>query len=613
MMKIPIHFLAAAATTAAALLPARADTRYPAAVEAAATNRALVAAAAGDCPVAVATVKALSRIRRTPDLFPPDGDFRGPVRFVAAKGEYEAASVQLFSTADIAAAEARLTPLVSAAGDEIPASAIDAKVVKVWYQMGTAWTGYHEDSTRRVATPELLLNDERLVEVDHDAREYFVRCATTNGTDSYLWCSFEGRMANYSRDVGNIDISRVRDAESPKPFELKACEFKQLWLTLHAPAEARPGLYAGRLEILAGGRVVAEKRVEARILPFSLPRKAKTFRDPSKPWNVTISTKNDVLSYVDCERYARDLAAHNVLAVGVPKLAGYDDEEAAAVVRRLAAAGIDVKRVNISGCNITTSYPLEEDDFSYWRFVARVEQMTNDVARVKALCGEDAVPWAYGIDEAGPAKVRAQRALWQAVHALGALTCASSHMGRYLLFDCDIVHHPQQPSPLRSEKVAEYHAMNPDGEVYWYADPHAGPESPAYVRWLYSWKSWRAGYDGAENYILFRNNWCEWWYPQEPMFRCLCWAYPAADGIVATPAWEAYREAADDLRYATVMMDLAREAKASQDVNASYVGRAALAWIAQTDAERADMDYMRLETVRRILGLMKALGKEELP
>ena len=152
-----------------------------------------------------------------------------------------------------------------------------------------------------------------------------------------------------------------------------------------------------------------------------------------------------------------------------------------------------------------------------------------------------------------------------------------------------------------------------DGEVYWYADPHAGPESPAYVRWLYSWKSWRAGYDGAENYILFRNNWCEWWYPQEPMFRCLCWAYPAADGIVATPAWEAYREAADDLRYATVMMDLAREAKASPDVNASYVGRAALAWIAQTDAERADMDYMRLETVRRRLGLMKALGKEELP
>ena len=61
------------------------------------------------------------------------------------------------------------------------------------------------------------------------------------------------------------------------------------------------------------------------------------------------------------------------------------------------------------------------------------------------------------------------------------------------------------------------------------------------------------------------------------------------------------------------MMDLAREAKASRDAAVSYAGRAALAWIAQTDAERADMDYMRLETVRRTLGLMKALGKEELP
>ena len=160
--------------------------------------------------------------------------------------------------------------------------------------------------------------------------------------------------------------------------------------------------------------------------------------------------------------------------------------------------------------------------------------------------------------------------------------------------------------------VDRVHAMNPDIYVHWYADPHAGPENPAYVRWLYSWKTWQSNYDEIGNYILFRNNWCEWWYPQEPMFRALCWAYPAGDGIIDTPAWEGYREAVDDLKYATVMRRLAREAKKSKDINVAYLGRAALAWIGELDGERSDMKYVRYELIERILKLMKALGKEVL-
>jgi hypothetical protein len=96
------------------------------------------------------------------------------------------------------------------------------------------------------------------------------------------------------------------------------------------------------------------------------------------------------------------------------------------------------------------------------------------------------------------------------------------------------------------------------------------------------------------------------------MFRALCWAYPVADGIIDTPAWEAYREAVDDIKYATVMRRLAREAKKSKDVNVNYLGRAALAWIAEIDGERSDMKYIRYELVERILKLMNALGKEAL-
>ena len=591
--------------SALAVLTAAADTDYPIPAEVAAANRAKVTAAGGGKPLAVATVEAISPIKRTPDLYPEDADFTGALRFIAAQGEYEPGSLMLYATEDVERCSAEV--------EGIPAGWLDIRIVKVWYQMGTAWVGYHEDSTRRIPTPELMLYDEDMVRVDHNEREQFVRMDAKDGAKAcYEWISFQGRMADFSTNVGNIDISRIRDAKTLLPFKLQKGAFKQLWVTFRAPESAKAGLYSGKIVFRSGKKRLAEKAVTARVLPFKLPYHAETFHNPDKEFHVQISTMEDVLSYVTCDAYARNLAAHNAVDVGVPALTGYSDAEAKAIVERLKANGLNIKKVRLPGCNMTTSYPPEKDDFRYYDFLDRCELYTNDVARAKRLCGEDVTMWSYGIDEAGPAKIRAQRASWQAVHALGGKTQCAAHMNRYVLFNADIVDHPVQPSPLRKIAVDRVHAMNPDAYVFWYADPHAGPESPAYIRWLYSWKSWQSNYDQIGNYILFRNNWCEWWYPQEPMFRALCWAYPVADGIIDTPAWEAYREAVDDIKYATVMRRLAREAKKSKDVNVSYLGRAALAWIAELDGERSDMKYVRLELVERILKLMKALGKETL-
>ena len=599
-MKLQLVLVSALAT-----LVATADTDYPIADEVRTANEAKVAAAGGKAPLAVAVVEALSPIKRTPDLYPEDADFAGELRFVAAQGEYEAGSLQLFASDDIAKCTVEV--------EGIPADWLDIRVVKVWYQMGTAWVGYHEDSTRRIPTPELMLKDEDLVRVDHKEREQFVRMDAKDGKAAcYEWVSFQGRMADFSPNVGNIDISRIHDAKTLQPFALQKGAFKQLWVTFRAPESTKAGIYAGKLVFRAEGKVLAEKGVRARVLPFKLPYHAETFHNPDKDFRVRISTKDDVLSYVTCDAYARDLAAHNAVDVGIPQLTGCTDEEAKAVVERCRANGLNAKLVRLPGCNMTTSYPPEKDDFRYYDYLDRCELYTNDVARAKRLCGEDATMWSYGIDEAGPAKIRAQRAAWQAVQALGGSTACAAHMTRYVLFNADIVDHPVQPSPERKVAVDRVHAMNPDIYVYWYADPHAGPENPAYVRWLYSWKTWQSNYDEIGNYILFRNNWCEWWYPQEPMFRALCWAYPAGDGIIDTPAWEGYREAVDDLKYATVMRRLAREAKKSKDINVAYLGRAALAWIGELDGERSDMKYVRYELIERILKLMKALGKEVL-
>ena len=85
---------------------ALADTRYPVAPERAKANRAKVEAFAEKAcwkgaPLAACAVEAMSGIRRTPDLFPEDGDFTGPVRAMLAKGEYEGASFLLYGFEDV--------------------------------------------------------------------------------------------------------------------------------------------------------------------------------------------------------------------------------------------------------------------------------------------------------------------------------------------------------------------------------------------------------------------------------------------------------------------------------------------------------------------------------
>lgn len=50
------------------------------------------------------------------------------------------------------------------------ASAVDIKIVKTWYQAGTACFDCLADSNRRELVPELLLNDETLVKVDEEKK-----------------------------------------------------------------------------------------------------------------------------------------------------------------------------------------------------------------------------------------------------------------------------------------------------------------------------------------------------------------------------------------------------------------------------------------------------------
>ena len=589
---------------------AMADTPYPIAPATAKANLARIqtlrdGAYWKDAPFAACAVDPLSGIRRTPDLFPTDGDFAGPVRIMAAQGEYEGASFMLFGFEDVPAVELAASDLVAEGGGRIPAAECALKVVKVWYQQGTAWGGFHSDTTRRIPTPELLLNDESLVFVDHEKKENYLRC-DYGGETGYRWLSVLGRHVD-GKGLAEPKYYWIHDADTLLPFSVQKHAFKQLVLTVHVPKTSRPGLYRGAVAAKVAGRKVADIPVEVKVLPFELPRPA-TFRDLKRPF--LFSAYMSDLNIISSPKLAKNLVAHNLLNPFVPEVRTPAD--AKALQKALVEAGLDTNILlrAVAGAGTTTSYPPKETDRNYDRYVASAKRTARTMEILRETFGPGVKSYAFAMDEAPPDTVRAERATWQAYQKAGASITATTDYHPYLLFCLDMANVPRQASPTRKLGVDALHAANPDMLVSWYGDPHSGPENPDYTRRLYGWQTWRANYDMTCQYILIRNNWSEFFCWAEAFLRGLMLAYPADHDIIDTLAWEGCREAVDDIRYATLLRQLATEAIASGDIDTIYAGRAALSWVAQVDHRRSSLESLRLEMVNRILGLQSRLAKE---
>lgn len=592
-------------------LSAVADTAYPIGPTLQTANRRQVEARAAGAywkgqKLAACAVTPLSGVRRTPDLFPADGDFSAPLQVLAAKGEYEPASFLLFAFDDLEKVTLAPGDLVADGGKRIPASSVDLAVVKIWYQMGTAWGGFHADHLRRVPTPELLLHDEKLIEVDHARKENFLRADFRGGLTQYHWISFLAAAGDH-RFFDDIRFHWIHDAETLQPFSLQKNAFKEFLATIHVPAMAREGLYEGKIDVAVGGERAFSIPVELRVLPFELPRPA-VLRDLDREFYSAAYIGG--MNLRKSPKLARNLAAHNMRNPLLPQVP--NERAANELAKVLVESGLDTNTLLavMPGASLTTSFPLKETDREYTTYGNRVLEASNTMARLRARLGDQVRPFAQGIDEAGPGTVRAERATWQAFQGLGAKIKATTGYHSYLLFNLDFALIPRQPSPMRKRNADALHAMNPDMLVGWYGDPHSGPENPDYTRRLFGWVTWRNNYDLFCQYILFRDDWAEFWVSKESFLRGLMICYPQDGDVLDTLAWEGVREAVDDIRYTTLLRQEAVKGLASSDMDTVYAARAAMAWLAQVDFERSSLEYLRYETIARILDIRSRLEKE---
>lgn len=546
-------------------------------------------------------VPAMSDIRRLSDVFPTDGEACGTLNVIAAQGEYEPASFVIYPRKNVDKFELKVTDLTSKKGGKIPASEVDLKLIKIWYQSGQAWCGFFADCLTRTLTPEVLVNDENLIQVHPETQDNYVRYDNRDGSTSYQWMTANMMVVNYSQD-NQAQQGLISDAATLQPVVLNKDEFKQFFATVHVPAKTADGIYTGEIQFIADGKKVGAAPLKVRVLPFELPR-PRTNYNLNKEFYFcfygTVIRKPEVL---------RNLAKHNALhPMGFPFINVFEPKNFSADIKMAKEAGLDTDILfcGAQAADVASNTPPTGDQAKKLRELKRIIQRSAELCK-KELGHTNFL--SYGIDEAGPSLIRKERAAWALAHDAGGKVMVSTGAWRKLLFALDYMIVPGMPSPNRILEMNLFHEANPDSLTGWYGNPHSGPENPDYNRRIHGIMAYKGNYDVSANYTWWRNNWNDMATPYEEGLRNIVLVLGSRDGVLDTLEWEGIREGADDIRYATKLKLLATEAMKHKSGDVQLLGRRAMSYLAYFDAEREDLNAFRLETINYIIQLQNALN-----
>jgi len=586
-------------------------------------------------PIIAYDVPALSPEKRLPSTIPTDGAISDQIRVVSAQGDFEASSFVLVPLADVSSLTFSASDLQGAAGT-LPASTVDLRVVKTWYQGGTAWQSYFFDDSKDVLTPELLLHDEKLVIANHATKRNSVRVNSPSGPQ-YV------DVSGSPPALFNSFTAQFEDSPTLLPVELKQGESKQMWITTHVPSGTPEGIYTGTIDITADGTPAGQLKLKIRVLPFELPS-PKTYYDLNKDFYTMIYHNarmkdtltgfggNVQLAETRLRNHYRNLVEHNV--VNLPTNAAINLNEPQVYLRQLELmeeAGMDLNPL----FGVGPLFPSNED-YPKWsqylqakaayeanptpanetlmqqRFAAYQQTLVAPKAYVQQAF--DIVTQAVGHtnvyfdawDEAEWNRLLWQQEMWRFVKEdVGAKIYATGHDDHFNLeIKEDFLNWVGDPT---REKSGDWHAMGEDKIITNYAHPHSGPENPDLMRQRHGMWLYKANYDAVYNYIWYFEspNVSAWSDYVDATYRSFGFVYPTRTDVIDTLAWEGFREGIDDIRYATKLKQLAEDALDSSVPARIAAANKALNWLETTNERTTNSDLLRLGIIDRIMKLLE--------
>ncbi len=539
------------------------------------------------------TVPAISPVMRLPDAFPIDGRHARPVGIIAARDEYEPASFVIYPFADVPEARLKLSELKNAEGVVFPDEQLDLKVVKVWYQNGNAWFSYFND-VGLTLVPELLLHDENLIRVDTQRPGNHARI---NGPDGarHVWISAPRKI-----DAGFDPYTEgFADAGTLQPVAFSAGQFKQFFLTAHATVETRPGTYRGAIEVTAPNHPPAAIPVVVKVLPFQLPL-PKAGYDLERDFIVTLMgawprIAPDHKAFVPT---LKNLRAHNILHLGPNVGPDTPADRAEKQVALMKEAGFQTRP--IIGGGLPWRGTHDGTPYTYDELMAFKRSAAAWAEFYRRHFGHTEAALSLGDEQSAHWVVKARQA-WRIVHEHGLLTSLAGHDHIFAKAGYMMDIHPTAATPGDRHQARKWRQVG-NGHVGFYANQHNGSENPAFVRRQHGLLGYLSDFDMVNNYEFAYGPWND---RAVELYKPMVLAYPTSEGLVDTLAWEGFREAIDDIRYATHLRRLAEEAIASGDLDRVYAGRQVRQWFALMDGATVDLNAVRLEMIEKILHLSR--------
>ena len=486
-------------------------------------------------------------------------------------------------------------------GGQLPVSVIDIKIVKCWYQTadGTDNMYYTAGAPPMNLTPELLLNNDTLINVSYTAKTNSIY--VTNVTGEHL-VPIDNRSIGLGTWVANWTVFDHKTAGGfPQPFKLASNENKQIYLITGVPAGTPAGNYTAKVWINSSLTTSTSLNFTFRVLPFALLR-ANASLDYGMYYLANIATPDltdsqpwvganwydvnngagagDAIGYKQQSNTLKDL--YNLKNHGIMYPVTYQ-------YRTNASQSTDYRNWYLEMLNERDTVGFPKDKYLAYSTMDDNEKIASSstdlnnlgihiaelLTDVKAHGYSDV--YVTGIDEAGSAAARQTE-----VPALnialknGSKTWVSAndpyydtHMGADGTMH-DIASYVSAVNlytyPAYSPNVSEVNYLHSLGKRVWmYGDPQGGLEKPETYRKNYGLNLYKNGYDGAVIFAYQAAFGYNYGYPWNDYsdtedatpLRQHMMAYPTTDGYIGTIEMEGLRQGIDDVRYVDKLNSLA--------------------------------------------------------
>ncbi len=444
-----------------------------------------------------------------------------------------------------------------------------------------------------------------MIKVDTDKVANYARIR--NGKeDKLVWISSPMPL-----DIGfNAMQKGFEDAKDMQSVSLTANQFKQFFVTIGVPEKQAPGVYSGSITVHADGKQAAQIPLKLNVLPFSLPL-PMTYQNLDMPvlcgvmghfsWNNCRNIyKDEKLAETKYREMLQNIKNHNLLHPHVDQT-----EETIALVKEL---GFPTDGPWFGGSPI----PWVAHNFGGKLSFDEKMMLKNSAKQLaekyqKLLGHTKDVLFSYG-DEQGAGFVVCHRIFHQYFEEYGFRIGCAGHSSLFYKGAYAYGFHPMGGEPDAKERIQRWTDMG-DKYVGFYASQHTGSENPAFIRRQNGMLGYMNGLNMIYNYEFATGPWNDL---NSVVYKPMVIAYRNYGGLVDTLQWEGFREAVDDLRYATLLQMEIRDCLATGNVLCRQAAQKALMFFAVLNPDDMDLDAVRAEMVSYILKLRAAresLGK----